>query len=94
MFVEGQFSDIEDWKRWYNAAAAHSQWDIARDIRGKPTNELAIQIGIRDELLQLYCNEWMVKLTDVTETVRHLRGLLSQGQSVNDLLPKEGRYPL
>jgi hypothetical protein len=94
VFVEGQFSGLEDWKRRYAAAAAHSQWDIARDILGRPTSELAIQIGIRDELLQLYCGEWMVKLTDVTETVRHMRGLLNQGQSISDLLPKENRYPL
>ena len=94
VFVEGQYPDIEDWKHCFNSAAAHCQWDIARDVRGRPTNELTVQFGIRDQLLQLYCDEWMVKLTDVTETVRHMRSLLEQGRSISDLLPRETRYPL
>ena len=68
------------------------QWDPEKDICGKPIGRRSIQLGIRGTFVEKYVNEWIVKITDITEEVKRIKQHIDKGTFTKNLLPKEQEY--
>lgn len=86
----------EEWARLKKIAPVRIQWDPDRDIFSKPLTDRAIQIGLSGVAVDLYVRDWIIGITDVTDTVAHMRHLISAGkvEEASLLMPKEAAYPL
>jgi len=68
------------------------QWDPERDIYGKPIGRRSIQLGIRGEAVVKYVNEWIVKITDITDEVKRIKQSIDNGTFKESFLPEEKEY--
>ena len=82
----------EEWRERVRHSDIRCQWDPERDIHGRALEDRSIQIGIRGEWVKKYVNEWIVRLTDITEYVCSLRKKKDMGQDISGLLPDEKVY--
>lgn len=65
-------SNYESWRKSLHEAPVRVQWDPERDIGGRPLANRAIQIGLAGLASQLYVDEWVSRIVDLTEVVREL----------------------
>jgi hypothetical protein len=93
-YSEELYGSLEQWQELLKTTEARSQWSPGRDVLGIRQHQLAVQLGIRGELLRLYSNDWIVKISDLTEMVQHLRTIRDQSNLIANLLPPEQLYPL
>ena len=83
----------EEWKEKLTNSEVRVQWDPDRDIYGKPIGRRAIQLGLRGNFVKKYVNEWIVKITDITDEVVKMREKIENGSFLNNnMLPNETKY--
>lgn len=85
------------YKEWQDAVAqsqVRCQWDPERDIYGNPLDRRSIQLGLRGSVVRKYVNDWIVNITDYTETVAIIRERIRNKTFDNTLLPIETEYPI
>lgn len=93
-FKEGVYGSNEDWKSLLEISEVRCQWDPDRDIYGNPLDRRAIQLGLKGNMVKNYVNDWIVKITDITEEVRGLRESIQLQTFEASMLPSEREYPL
>lgn len=86
------YNSYEEWKDQIHHSDVRCQWDPERDIYGNPMEYRSIQIGIRGEAVQKYVDEWIVKVSDITDTVKKMKEMRDRGEDITDLLPAEKVY--
>lgn len=86
----------EEWNKLKNSSPVRIQWDPERDLFLQPLEYRAIQIGLSKEAVGLYVNQWIRRITDVTNVARTLRDLVNRNQldEARAMLPMEQTYPL
>lgn len=72
------------------------QWDPDRSLRLAPLSSRAIQIGLSGEAVDLYLDQWITSITDITATVHQIRALVAADDcsTAETLLPPERPYDL
>jgi len=72
------------------------QWDPERDIFFRPLPHRSLQIGLSGDTVPLYAEEWIKKITDVTEQALRLKKAVDAGDQtyLDTHLPQEQPYPL
>lgn len=70
------------------------QWDPERDIYLQPLRYRSIQIGLGGEAAPLYINQWIQKITDITDLAQTIHGLVEKKKldSARAMLPLERPY--
>lgn len=70
------------------------QWDPERDLQLQPKPYRTIQIGLRDEAVELYVTEWIRKITDITEFSHSIHSLVASNRldKAKLLIPNERCY--
>ena len=91
-----EFKDKEAWLKIKKATPVRIQWDPERDLDLCPLEHRAIQIGITNEAVNLYVNQWVKKVTDVTDIAIEIKALVDNNQysQAKSLLPIELPYLL
>lgn len=82
----------EEWKEQIRKSDIRCQWDPERDLFGNPLEYRSIQLGLRGDAVRKYVDEWIVKITDITDYVRKLDEQRSKGMDISLLLPQEQIY--
>ncbi len=84
------------WRAKKEASPVRIQWDPERDVLLQPLQQRAIQIGLSREAVQLYVNDWIKRITDVTPLAHAAHALVENQQfaAAQALLPKELPYPV
>lgn len=77
------------WRRQFDAARVHVQWDPERSMSGAALPHRAIQVGLSRHVIRTFVDEWVRELRDVTPLVRKLRA----SRTASDL-PRERPYPV
>ncbi len=90
------YTDKEEWLKIKRATPVRIQWDPERDLHFQPLEHRAIQIGLTNEAVPLYVNEWIQDITDLTDLVTTIHALVNSGllEKAASLLPKEHAYYL
>ncbi|PCK06000.1 MAG: hypothetical protein COA42_17750 [Alteromonadaceae bacterium] len=89
-------TDKGEWLKIKKATPVRIQWDPERDVYLRPLEHRAIQIGLSNEAVPLYVNEWVQNISDVTELAADIHNLVEQSElaAANKLLPAESPYPV
>ena len=84
----------EEWERLKNSAPVRIQWDPERDLLLKPLPHRAIQIGLSKKAVNLYVNQWIQGISEVTYLAKNIHNLLKSNQleAAKKLLPQEKPY--
>ena len=87
-------TDKGEWLRIKKATPVRIQWDPERDLKLNPLKHRTIQIGLCNEAVPLYVNNWIQNITDITEYSAEIRSLVEHGnlEKADRLLPKECAY--
>jgi hypothetical protein len=90
------YASQEDWLLTKAKSPVRVQFDPDRSPTMEALNLRAIQIGLSGEAVERYAQEWVKKITDITELVREVHEIIRAGQpsAYNPLFPKEVPYPL
>lgn len=88
--------DHDAWTRSKDASPVRVQWDPERDLHHNPLPHRSIQIGLGPAAAQLYVDDWIQAITDVTPLAHELCGLVKAGdlEAARARLPDERPYPL
>ncbi|WP_020408555.1 DUF4291 domain-containing protein [Hahella ganghwensis] len=94
-FIDGCYTSKEEWLAVKNNSPVRIQWDPERDLHLQPLGYRAIQVGLSGEAVDLYVNEWIESITEVTELADTICALVELGklEEARLLLPKEQVYP-
>jgi hypothetical protein len=84
----------EEWAQAKAASPVRIQWDPERDLDLRPLPSRAIQIGLSGEAMSRYVNEWIDRITDVTELAHSIHDLVKSREirRAKELLPQERVY--
>ncbi|NOW06154.1 DUF4291 domain-containing protein [Clostridium beijerinckii] len=91
-YNERVYSTYNEWKDKLSASQVRCQWDPDRDIYGNAIERRAIQLGIKGLMVNKYVNEWIKKITDITEDVAMLREARNNKTIDSKALPDEKEY--
>lgn len=69
-FQQGVYETTESWKAELEKTEVRLQWDPDHDPYGNKKERKAIQIGMKGEILKLFCTEWIVKIEDISGFVK------------------------
>ncbi|RDH42586.1 DUF4291 domain-containing protein [Zooshikella ganghwensis] len=88
--------DRSEWLHLKEVTPVRVQWDPERDLHLKPLEYRAIQIGLSKKAVQLYVNEWIQSITDVTDLASEIHQLVKNNhlQEAQQKLPTEHSYPV
>lgn len=86
----------EQWLQLKDQSPVRIQWDPERDLHLQPQEHRAIQIGLGQEAVGLYVNQWIQRISDVTPLAHriHERALAGDLEEARRLLPQEREYPM
>ena len=84
------------WDDDFQAARVHVQWDPERTFRGAQIDDGSIQVGLSRHIIEAFVSQWIIRLTDITQTARKIRSLRDRGRhrEARRLLPPERVYPV
>lgn len=95
-FDRNRFSTQEDWRADLESSPVRIQWDPDRDLHLNQLPRRAIQIGLSGEAVTRYLDDWIVRITDVTQLAGDIHEAVRAGHcnAAEVLLPHEREYPL
>ncbi len=64
------FTSKEAWQQQLKTHKVRLQWDPDHNPKGAKLERKAIQLGLKDEILDQFNNEWIINIEDVTEFVK------------------------
>lgn len=88
------YGTYEHWKKKMNESNVRCQWDPDRDIFGNPIGRRAIQLGISGSMVNKYVNEWINRITDISDEVHKWHHEILAKRFDPDVLPRESEYPV
>jgi len=86
----------QDWANLKNASPVRIQWDPERDLHLQPLSYRAIQIGLSGGAVPLFVNQWIKRITDITDLANAIHRLVKDDKldQAQALLPVERPYEL
>lgn len=95
-FDNSSFPSHESWKFHSSKMPVRIQWDPERDLQLQRLPYRAIQIGLSGIAIELYLENWISEIKDITILCKEINRLISDGKinQAKDLLPSENIYPL
>lgn len=75
------FRSKDEWRRQFQEAIVHVQWDPERSLRGAGLSYYSIQVGISRHVIREYVEKWTVKIEDRSPVVAKVRDLLRSGKA-------------
>ncbi|CAI2172697.1 17894_t:CDS:2 [Funneliformis geosporum] len=89
------FSTLQhEWKEQLETSQVRLQWDPDHDLHGEKMQRRAIQLGIKNNILQKYSNEWIISIEDITEFVREQYELIKSNKLDEVRTPEEREYKI
>ncbi|MDC9605958.1 DUF4291 domain-containing protein [Xenorhabdus griffiniae] len=88
------FHSQEEWKKEVQQSDVVIQWDPERDINLNKLEQRTIQIGLRNQAVEHYVNQWIINIEDITSKAHRIHELVKMNKldMAYDLLPEERIY--
>ena len=68
-----------EWRKQFDDAVVHVQWDPERTIHGKKLEYRSIQVGLSRHIIREFTEEWILEIEDFTPLTRKIRALYLAG---------------
>ncbi|GGG44948.1 DUF4291 domain-containing protein [Bizionia arctica] len=78
-YIEKIYKTRDNWNAKMKNSQVRLQWDPDHHPNGEKLERRAIQIGIRDELLEKFATEWIISIEDITGFVHEQKRKLDAG---------------
>lgn len=90
------YASRDEWSATLRTSPVRVQWDPERTLQLVELPWRTIQIGLGGEAAGHYVDEWVVRITDITDVVRAVRKAVIEGdlEGAKTLVPVELAYPL
>lgn len=92
VFSAELYGCYESWKTQLENSEVRCQWDPDRDIHGNALDRRAIQLGLKGNMVKGYVSDWIVKISDITDTVVEIRERIKTKTFDESMLPVEHEY--
>lgn len=92
LYDERLFNSERDWSLALKNSDVRYQWDPDRDLHDRKLDRRAIQLGIRDETVRRYVQEWIQGVEDVTTLAHAVGTAVKVRGSVLSEVPQETEY--
>ncbi|PHM35797.1 hypothetical protein Xmau_04456 [Xenorhabdus mauleonii] len=88
------FHSQEEWKKEVQQSDVVIQWDPERGIHLNKLERRTIQIGLRNQAVENYVNQWIINIEDITKKAHYIYELVKMDKldMAYDLLPEERIY--
>lgn len=95
-YDSGIYKNIEDWERNKKDSPVVIQWDPERDMFLNKLDYRSIQIGLMPPAAKLYVEDWIVKITDITNLSQRIKFFIKNNEinEAEQILFVERPYPL
>lgn len=70
------------------------QMDPDRDLYGNELKRKAVQLGLKNEILIKYVNEFIVSFSEITDKAKNYKMMILNNNFDISLLPKETKYSI
>lgn len=91
-FQASKYRDKEEWKSASQASSVRLQWDPDHDPQGNKILRRAVQLGLRNELLEPFKGDGIVEIEDINSFVNEQREHALTGNYDELITPKEKIY--
>ena len=91
-YNENVYCTYNEWKDKLSRSLVRCQWDPDRDINGNAIARRTIQLGIKGQMVNMYVDKWIERITDITEDVKKLKTIKDNNKLNIGLLPNEKEY--
>ena len=91
-YNENVYCTYNEWKDKLSRSLVRCQWDPDRDINGNAIARRTIQLGIKGQMVNMYVDKWIERITDITEDVKKLKTIKDNYKLNIGLLPNEKEY--
>ncbi|MHA1377122.1 MAG: DUF4291 domain-containing protein [Candidatus Helarchaeota archaeon] len=91
-FIPEIYKTKENWKRLTKESEVRLQWDPDHDPSGKPLARRVIQLGLKGTVLKKYSKEWIIKIINISNFVKHQFQTVKKGDYSKLIIPKERVY--
>ena len=90
------YSDYENWSEIKRNSPVIVQWDPARDLLLNKLTSRSIQIGLTPQVVNKYVEQWILDISDATETAKKIKSLIDMNKldEAHSLLPTERAYSI
>lgn len=88
-FKRDFFETEQKWRDELEIKKVRLQWDPDHDLFGKKLERKAIQLGLKDEVLEKFGKEQIECIMDITDFVKEQKILVDNNQLDKVLIPKE-----
>ncbi|KYC41057.1 hypothetical protein WA1_23355 [Scytonema hofmannii PCC 7110] len=86
------FASEQEWRRALDNSEVRYQWDPDRNLSLHRLERRALQIGIRDSIVQQYVNTWILAIEDVTQLAHDIKVAVETNQKQMPVVPQEDVY--
>jgi len=85
----------EEWSKLKESSPVRIQWDPERNLQLEPQPYRSIQVGLGRAAVDLYINDWIKGITEITDATHAIHALVSGGlfEQAEAALPTEMPYP-
>ena len=83
------FSNENEWRKELENKKVRLQWDPDHNYKGEKLKRRAIQLGLKDEVLEKFGKEQIECIMDITDFVKEQKELIDRNQIDKLLIPKE-----
>ncbi|GHU63308.1 hypothetical protein FACS189418_6350 [Clostridia bacterium] len=83
-----------NWKKMLDKTEICINWEADRNLFGNALSRKTVEIGVRYAVLEKCIQEWIVGITDITNSIVCIKSSLEQYSFSEKDLPKETDYPL
>jgi hypothetical protein len=98
------YGDEQSWRERLTHSNVRIQWDPDHDPKGEKLKRRAVQIGMKNEALQKFNNEFIQSITDISDFVKQQKNLINNHAEVffvvdesivevNDMLKEKFKIP-
>jgi hypothetical protein len=87
-----EYSNQAAWKKAVNASKMRLQWDPDHNPAGGALKRRAIQLGLRDEVLEAYARDAIIEILDISDFVATQRVYVQSGEYSKLVTPLEAVY--
>lgn len=93
-YEPGTYASHQEWQQRKDNTSVRIQWDPERNLHLQPLAHRSIQVGLSGDASRHYVDDWILRISDVTDLVKEVQGLVNANKldEAHERLPVETPY--
>ena len=91
-FCSKRYQDFTAWQKALTLSNVRLQWDPDHDPKGKKETRRAVQLGLRNEMLEPFKGDGIIEIEDISAFVKKQRENIDSDNYQNLMIPQESVF--